>query len=244
MSLSVITITLNEAGNIGACLDSVKFADEIIVVDSGSTDDTVAICRQAGAKVFTREFAGYGPQKNFALEQATGDWILSVDADERVPAELRDEILAAKSCDGYRVARKNFVGDAWIRHGGWFPDYSVRLFRRGKGRFNERAVHEAVEVTGTVGTLRHALIHHTCRDFDEFARRQERYAGLAAEEMWKAGRRAGKLDLLLRPRLTFLKMYVARTGFLDGWNGLRLAALYARYTRRKYELLAARRRPL
>jgi glycosyltransferase involved in cell wall biosynthesis len=239
--LSVVIITRNEAANIRDCLESVRFADEIVVVDSGSTDDTVPICREFGARIFDHPFAGYGPQKNFGLDRASGDWILSVDADERVPDALREEILSAisssEACDGYFVARKNYFGDTWIRHGGWFPDYTLRLFRKEKGRFNERSVHESVQIVGKIGKFRTPLVHLTCRDFDEFARRQENYATLAAEELAKSGRTATDADIFLRPPLTFLKMFVLKGGFLDGGRGWKLAKLYARYTRRKYGLL-------
>ncbi|MBM3862109.1 MAG: glycosyltransferase family 2 protein [Verrucomicrobia bacterium] len=224
-----------------ACLESVRFADEIIVVDSESTDETAAICREMGVQVFERPFDGFGQQKNAGIDRATGQWILNVDADERVPetlrAEIRSVIALDHAADGYRVARRNYVGDIWIRHGGWYPDYTVRLFRRARGRFGERTVHEAVEVNGQVATLREALEHRTCRDFEEFARRQDRYAKLAAAEMAKRGRRATALDLWFRPSYTFLRSYLLRGGFLDGANGWKLACIYMRYTRSKYQCL-------
>lgn len=238
MKLSVIIITRNEAVNIRACLDSVRFADEIIVVDSESTDETPAICRELGAVVLTVPFRGYGHQKNRALDQAHGEWVLSVDADERVPFPLRDEILAAiasaNAADGYRVARRNYVGNVWIRHGGWYPDYTVRLFRRNCGRFSERHVHEAVELNGRTATLREALDHHACRDFGQFAKRQEAYARLAANDLARRGRRATMLDVWLRPLYTFARSFLLRGGFLDGVNSWKLACIYTRYTRHKY----------
>jgi glycosyltransferase involved in cell wall biosynthesis len=244
--LSVVIITRNEAANIRACLESVRFADEIVVVDTASTDGTPEICREFGAQVFDQPFLGYGPQKNFGIDRAAGEWSLNVDADERVSDSLREEIqaviAAADACDGYWIARQNYFGDTWIRHGGWFPDYNLRLFRKSKGRFNERSVHEAVQVNGSVGKLRAPLVHRTCRDFAEFAQRQERYAELAAAELAREGRRAGALDLWLRPPLTFLKMYLLKRGCFDGVKGFTLARLYARYTRRKYERLAQLRR--
>jgi glycosyltransferase involved in cell wall biosynthesis len=239
--VSVVMITLDAGDLIHKCLDSVTFADEIIVVDSGSKDATLDICRQYQAKIFERPFSGYGAQKNYAVEQASGEWVFVIDADERVPIELREEIAATvvdpDAADGYFVARKNYVGDKWIQFGGWYPDYSLRLFRRGKGRFNERAVHEAALVQGKVATLKHPLIHRTCRDFEEFHKRQMRYAELAAGQMAQEGKSAGVLDSLLRPPMTFLKMFVVKGGFLDGSAGWKLARLYARYTRRKYSLL-------
>jgi len=243
VKLSVIIIARNEAANLPACLESVRFADEIVLVDSESTDDTPAIARKLGAIVVTAPFRGYGPQKNLALDHARGDWVLSLDADERVPEMLRNEIIAVigrvDAADGYRVARRNYVGDIWIRHGGWYPDYTVRLFRRDRGRFAERSVHEAVEVEGRVATLREPLEHRACRDFEEFARRQERYAQLAAAEMAQHGRRATALDVWLRPAYTFIRSYLLRGGFLDGTNGWKLACIYTRYTYSKYRRLRA-----
>lgn len=239
--VSVVMITLNAAEVIRDCLQSVTFADEIIVVDSGSKDATLDICREYHAKIFDRPFSGYGEQKNYAVEQATGEWVFVLDADERVPRELREEIaatvVAPNAVDGYRVARKNYVGDKWIQFGGWFPDYSVRLFRRGKAQFNARAVHEAASVQGRVGTLKHPMIHHTCRDFAEFEQRQMRYAELAAKQMAQEGKSAGARDVLLRPPMTFLNRFFFKGGFLDGSAGWKLARLYSRYTRRKYEML-------
>jgi glycosyltransferase involved in cell wall biosynthesis len=215
-----------------------------VLVDSESTDDTPAIARKLGATVITAPFRGYGQQKNLALDHAHADWVLSVDADERVPELLREEILGAmasdNTADGYRVARRNYVGDIWIRHGGWYPDYTVRLFRRERGRFGERSVHEAVEVNGQVATLREPLEHRACRDFEEFARRQEHYAELAAAEMARHGRRANALDVWLRPAYTFIRSYLLRGGFLDGANGWKLACIYTRYTHSKYHRLRAR----
>jgi glycosyltransferase involved in cell wall biosynthesis len=234
-------ITLNAAETIRDCLESVTFADEIIVVDSGSTDATLDICREYHSKIFQHAFSGYGDQKQFAVQQATGEWVFVIDADERVPQALREEIAATvirpDAADGYLVARKNYVGDKWIQFGGWYPDYSVRLFRRGKAQFNARAVHEAATVLGNVGTLKHPRIHRTCRDFEEFERRQMRYAELAAGQMAQEGKSAGAFDVWLRPPMTFLKMFFFKGGVLDGSTGWKLARLYARYTRRKYELL-------
>lgn len=239
--LSVVIITRNEAANIRDCLASVRFADEIIVVDSESTDDTVAICREMSARVIVQPFAGFGQQKNAGIDRATGEWILNLDADERAPEALRDEIRSViaspNARDGYWIARQNYFGNQWVRHGGWWPDHTLRLFRRGRGRYNEHPVHAAVELNGTAGKLRHTLIHYTCRDFAVFADRQMRYAETIARALANEGCRAHAVDVALRPFFTFFKMYVLRAGFLDGAVGWKLAWLYARYTRRKYELL-------
>lgn len=239
--LSVIIITKNEEKNLPECLASARFADQIVVVDSNSTDATPAIASSFGAEVFTHEFQGYGPQKNVALDRANGDWVFSLDADERVPETLRDEICAVMqspiAADGYQVARRNHVGDEWIRHGGWYPDYVLRLFRREKGRFNERVVHESVHVKGKVAYLPSALLHYPCQDLMDFRARQMRYAQQSAGEMAQSGRRARWTDLHLRPWATFLRMYMLRAGFLDGATGWALARIYKDYTHAKYKEL-------
>ena len=232
--LSVVVITKDEAERVRACLESVAWADELVVVDAESTDKTAQIAREFTDRVYVRPWPGFAAQKNFGLEQATGDWTLSVDADEEVSQELRNEIeavLAASGpvCAGYRIPRRNLFWGRLIRHGGLYPDWQLRLFRRGRGRFVDRAVHESVEVEGEVGRLRAALVHRSYRDVADFLARADRYSTLAAEE-WLAGGRPARLrDLVLRPAGRFLSMYVAHAGFLDGWRGFLLAALYAYY---------------
>ncbi len=231
--LSAVVITLNEEDRLRACLESVAWADEIVVVDAESPDKTVQIAREFTERVVVRPWAGFAAQKNFALGLATGDWLLSLDADEEVSAELRDEIHALlrghATCDGYAVPRRNIFHDRWIRHGGLYPDWQIRLFRRGRARFRDREVHESVQVEGRVGRLRAALLHRSYRNVADFLARADRYSTLAAEEWRRGGRRARGRDLLLRPLGRFLGMYVLRLGFLDGWRGLLLATLYAYY---------------
>lgn len=232
--LSVVVITKDEAERVRACLESVAWADELVVVDAESTDKTAQIAREFTDHVYVRPWPGFAAQKNFGLEQATGDWILSVDADEEVSRELRDEIeavLAAPgaACAGYRIPRRNLFWGRFIRHGGLYPDWQLRLFRRGRGRFVDRAVHESVEVEGEVGRLRAALVHRSYRDVADFLARADRYSTLAAEEWLGSGRPARLRDLVLRPAGRFLSMYVVRAGFLDGWRGFLLAAFYAYY---------------
>lgn len=241
-SLSVVIITLNEEENIGGCLQSVAWADEIVVVDSGSTDRTVDICRKYTDKVFVEGWKGYGRQKNLAIERVKGGWILNVDADERVTPGLREEIedvLRGKRSgyDGFYIPRKNFFMGRWIKRCGWYPDYTLRLFKKGKGCFNERKVHEAVRVEGDTGYLKHPLEHYTYKGVSDYLRRMERYSSLAAEEMLKEGKKTGLFDLLIRPGLTFLKMYLLKLGFLEGYRGLILSGLYASYTFSKYARL-------
>lgn len=232
--LSAVVITKDEEERVRACLESVAWADEVVVVDAESTDKTAQIAREFTDHVYVRPWPGFAAQKNFGLEQATGDWTLSVDADEEVSRELREEIeavLAASgaACAGYRIPRRNLFWGRWVRHGGLYPDWQLRLFRRGRGRFVARAVHESVEVEGEVGRLRAALVHRSYRDVADFLARADRYSTLAAEEWLGSGRPARLSDLVLRPAGRFLSMYVVHAGFLDGWRGFLLAALYAYY---------------
>lgn len=242
MRLSVTVIALNEEANIVPCLESVRFADEIVVVvDSGSTDRTLELARKFNGRIFTIDWQGFAGTKNFALAQAQGDWVLSLDADERVPPGLQEEILGVVKAGGplaaYKIPRKNYVGGRWIKHLGWYPDYTLRLFRRGQGRFRERQVHEEVEVAGPVGFLHTPLEHFSYNNLEEYAARQDRYARLAAQEMRQAGRRPRPGELLWRPALTFLKLFVWKRGFLEGALGLQLSLQASRYNFLKYHYL-------
>ena len=231
--LSVTVITWNEEARLRRCLESVAWADEIIVVDAESTDKTVTIAREFTDHVVLRPWDGFAPQKNAAIDRATGDFILSVDADEEVSGELRDairEVLASSPvADGYAVPRRNMFWGRWVRHGRLYPDWQIRLFRRDAGRFVDREVHESVEVKGAVSRLDGALVHESYRDVADFLERTNRYTTLAAEEWVRSGRPIGVRDLTLRPLGRFLSMYVVHAGFLDGWRGFLLATLYAYY---------------
>ncbi len=231
--LSVTIIAWNEEERLRACLESVSWADEIVVVDAESSDKTVQLAREFTDRVWVRPWPGFAVQKNFALEQATGDWVLSLDADERVTPELGDRIKAIVRddgpADGYLIPRRNLFWGAWVRHGGLYPDYQLRLFRRGAGRFVEDAVHESVRVTGRVETLAEALLHQSYRDLEDFVRRSNRYSTLAAQDWLRRGRRVGVPGLIMKPLGRFFSMYIIRRGFLDGWRGLLLAVLYAEY---------------
>ncbi len=229
MKLSVIIITKNEAAHIGGCLDSVAFADECIVLDSGSTDDTCAIARARGARVeISPDWPGFGPQKNRALDLATGDWVLSIDADERVTPELAQAIghaLQAPDAEAYRIARlSNFCG-RWIRHSGWWPDHVVRLFRRGAGRFTEVAVHERVVVQGRTGTLAGHFLHYPYASLEALIDKLNRYSTDAAQSAYARGRRTGIMGPFGHGFWTFVRIYLLRRGFLDGWQGLILAGM-------------------
>jgi glycosyltransferase involved in cell wall biosynthesis len=230
---SAVVITRNEEHRLGTCLASLAWTDEIVVVDAESSDATVDIARQFTNRVIVRPWPGFAAQKNFAAGHARGDWILSVDADEEVSAELRGEIQGVLDgrppVAGYAVPRRNIFWGRWIRHGGLYPDWQVRLFQRGRGRFIERAVHEAVEVNGEVRRLGAPLVHRSYESIAEFLERANRYSSLAADDLVRHGGRVGLAQLGLRPLGRFLSMYVLKRGFLDGTPGLLLAALYAYY---------------
>jgi glycosyltransferase involved in cell wall biosynthesis len=236
--ISVAIITQNEERNIRGCLESVRWADEIVVVDNGSTDRTQAICREYGARVFQEDWKGYSGQKNSAIEKARNEWVLSLDADERILPELLREMERNldedPSVDGYWIPRKNFFLGRWIRRCGWYPDLNLRLFRKSRGRFGERAVHERVEIQGRTVTLSNPLIHETYRSLSDFFQRMDRYSTLAAEEMQRAGRKFRWVDAFFRPPFTFLQMYLLRAGFLEGYSGWLLSVLYSFYTFAKY----------
>ncbi len=239
--LSVTIITQNEEANIRRTLESVQWADEIILLDSGSTDRTVGICREFTDRVFHQDWLGFGKQKNAAIDKATGDWVLSLDADEPVEKELAAEIRTIMTSpdpnDGYRVPRKTFFLGKWIKHGGWYPDHNLRLFQKGKGRFEERAVHEAVKVNGTVGTTRHAILHYAYPDLASYLASINKYSSLAVEVMAEKGipaRRTTWLNIVFRPLFTFLFKYVIRLGFLDGKHGLMINLFHAYYVFAKY----------
>jgi glycosyltransferase involved in cell wall biosynthesis len=231
--LSVTVITLNEEERLRACLESVVWADEIVVVDAGSHDKTVAIAREFTDRVLFHGWSGYGAQKNVAIEQCSGEWILSLDADERVTEALRAEIAATLARSpveaGFRIPRRNVFQGRWMRHGGLYPDWQLRLFRRGRGRFAERAVHESVMVEGATGHLRAALVHESYRSLGDAVARLNRYSDLAAVDLAARERGGALVDILLRPAWRFVAMYLLRAGFLDGWRGLVLATLYAHY---------------
>jgi len=239
--ISVAIITYNEEKNIRGALESVRWADEIVVVDALSKDRTVQICREYTDKVFSVEWLGFSGQKNRAISLTTQPWVLMIDADERVTQPLRVEIRTLLRGDtsvaGYYIPRKNFFSNRWIKHGGWWPDYTLRLFRRERGRIEDREVHEAIRVDGEVGYLKNPLEHYTYRDVSDFLKRMERYADLAAKELHKRNRQATILDLILRPPATFLRMFILQMGILDGIYGIILAWLYSIYTYKKYSKL-------
>lgn len=241
--VSVTIITKNEAAHIEACLASVAWADDILVVDSHSTDDTVARASRAGARVILRDWPGYAAQKNFAASEARHDWILSIDADERVTPDLAREIQALnppEAQSGYRVPRVTWHLGRWWKTTDWYPDFQLRLYDRRRARWTVRKVHESVEADGPVGTLTHDLQHYAYRDISHHLATMDRYTTLAADEMFEAGRRAGLVDLALHPPAAFLRNYVLRRGCLDGTAGLIVSAMNAHYVFLKFAKLWAR----
>jgi len=241
-SLSVIILTLNEEANIRECLKSVKWASQILVVDSESTDSTVAIARGCGATVLNIPWEGYGATKNRALEQASGDWVLWLDADERVTEELSREIQELLRTEtgefaGFAVARRAYFLGRWIRHARWYPGRVTRLFRKGKGKFTEPGVHEGLEIEGETGVLQNDLIHFTDPNLHHYFVKLNRYTTLAAEDLQKRGKRFRASDLLVHPVFTFFKMYVLQQGFRDGIQGFILCALSGCYVFAKYSKL-------
>lgn len=233
-------ITLNEAAHIEAALRSLSFADEIVVVDSGSTDETTAIARRFTDKVFTRDWPGYAAQKNFAAAQASHDWIFSLDADERVSEPLADEIRAlgpGTTFAGYRIPRVTFHLGRWLRSTDWYPDYQLRLYDRRRARWAGRLVHESVTADGPVDRLSGEILHYAYRDLAHHLQTMDRYTTLAARQMFEDGRRAGWWDLALHPPAAFLRNYLLRGGFRDGVPGLIVSAMNARYVGLKWAKL-------
>jgi glycosyltransferase involved in cell wall biosynthesis len=229
--VTVTIITLDEADHIAAAIDSVAWADEVIVVDSGSADDTVAIARAKGARTEVRAWTGYVDQKNFAAGLASHDWVFSLDADERVTAALAREVRAVLTGEppvaGYRVPRVTYHLGRWIRTTDFYPDYQTRLYDRRRARWQGRHVHESVTVQGPSGRLASELEHLSYRDLSDHLDRINSYSSLAARQMHEGGRRAGPFDLLVHPPAAFVRNYVLRRGFLDGAAGLTLSIVNA-----------------
>lgn len=232
--ISATIICRDEEAKIGRALQSLKeVADEIVVVDSGSADSTEEICRRYTDRFIYREWEGYRSQKQFATDSAKFDWVLSIDADEVVSDRLGQEILAWKRetggqpFDGYLIARKTFFMGRWIEHTTWYPDWQLRLFRRSKGIWKGRRVHESFQSEGAVGKFREHLEHYTYSSVSEYLQQLERFSALAAADYHDNGRRAGWKELALLPPLTFLNNFLLRRGFLDGVPGLSASALSA-----------------
>lgn len=221
--LSAVVITKNEEANIEACLESVSWADEIVVVDSGSTDRTVELARKYTDNVFVEKWRGQGHQKNRAVELARGPWILSIDADERVPPELAEEIrnaVAQGRSEAFAMRRKNFYRRQWIRHCGWWPDWVKRLFRKDRARFSSDVIHDSLQVASAVGKLKHPLEHHSFKSPEDFLNRARTYAVHQSREMHAQGRKASVWTAVSHGLFALVHTYIVRLGFLDGAAGM------------------------
>jgi len=238
LPVSVVIVTHNEERNIREAFQSIKGAAEIVVIDAFSTDKTLDICREYTDKIYQKEWQGYAKQKQTGIEHASSKWVFILDSDERFTDSLWKEIEAIVSSDdkysGYYVPRKNFFLGTWISHGGWWPDYTLRLFLREKAFMQERSVHEKVIVQGGAGYLTNHLEHYTYRTVSEYIKKMDIYSTLSAQELKEKGVRPGALKLVVHPLFTFFKMYFFRSGFMDGTYGLALAVLYSYYTFLKY----------
>jgi len=237
--LSVILITFNEAHNLAECLTSLQgLADEIVIVDNGSRDGTLDIAAQFGARVVrTDDWPGFGPQKNRALDVARCDWVLSIDADERVTPALAQEIQAVIAQDAaraYEIPRLSWYCGRFMRHSGWYPDPVLRLFRRGRARFTDDLVHERLVAQDPVQRLSHDLLHYSFLDFSQVLAKVDRYSTASAQQMFDKGRRASPAGALVRGAWAFVRTYVLRAGFLDGPQGLALAISNAQGTYYRY----------
>lgn len=239
--VTAVLITLNAAGHIRPCLASLAFCAEIVVVDSGSTDGTCEIARAHGARVITREWLGFGRQKQYAVEQAGHDWVLCIDADERVSEPLAASIRSAidsPSATVYRMARCNRFLGRWLRHGEGYPDWSARLFDRRAARWSDDPVHEKVLYAVTPGTLEGDLMHESAESLRDYLDKQNRYTTLAARHLFEGGRTASTLQMIASPLVRFAKFYVFRLGFLDGLPGLAHTVIGCMNSFLKYAKLA------
>jgi glycosyltransferase involved in cell wall biosynthesis len=246
MKITATIITLDEAENIRAACESVSWADEILVIDSESADNTRDLAAQAGARVLINPWPGFSKQKQFAVENATYDWIFSLDADERVSPELRvsiEELDDRDVADGYRVARRAFYLDRWIRGGGWYPDYQLRLFNRTRGHWRDRVIHESVVMAGgaRVETLRGDLLHYSMRDPEHHRQMiEQRYAPLGAEQMFREGKRTSALQSSIAGPAAFIRSFILKGGFRDGRAGLTVARMAAYHAALKHSMLRER----
>jgi len=255
MTLSVCVICRNEEPNIRRCLEGATWTDEIIVVDSMSRDKTVEIAREYTDKVYQKAWPGYVDQKNFAISKAHGSWILSVDADEEITATLRDEILGEikkdDTKDGYRIPRRSFYQGRWINHSGYYPDRQLRLFRRERGHWTGRRVHERVDIQGSIGDLKEDLLHYPYKGIiSGQLQTVNSFSSLIAEDMHERGKHYHIVLLLLRPTFKFLEVYFLKLGFLDGLAGFIIAvtsayAMFVRYVKlRELETSFEKKKPL
>lgn len=242
LPLSAVLVTRNAASQLPTCLASLAFCEDIVVIDSGSSDETIAVAERQGARVIHQDWLGFGPQKQFAVAQARHDWVLCVDADERVSEPLRASIeaaLARPKFNAYRFPRRNRFMGRYLRHGEGYPDWSLRLFDRRHARWSDDAVHEKVLSDAPAGELVGDLLHDSAETFGAYLAKQDRYTTLAAEAALAAGRRATIAHLLLSPLVRFFKFYIFRLGFLDGFPGLTHILIGCRNSYMKYAKMRA-----
>ena len=246
MKISATIITFNEAANIGEACKSLTWADEIVVIDSGSTDETRKIAEDCGARVIARDWPGFAAQKQFAIEQAAHDWVFSLDADERVSNELKAEIAKlrelpeAKLADGYRIPRRSYYQGRWIKGGGWYPDLQLRLFRKSRGRWEPRHIHESVKLDSgaRVEKLAGDILHYSVRDAAHHHRMiGERYAPLAAQQMFEEGRQTSAMKIATAAPAAFIRSYLLKGGFRDGLAGISIASFAAHHAFLKHVIL-------
>jgi len=240
--ISGCIIAMDEADRIRDCLASLEFCDELLVVDSHSKDTTRELAAAAGARVIERDWPGHVAQKEFTIRAARHDWVLCVDADERISPELRAEILALRDAGfpghaGWRFPRLSSYLGHWMRRGGWYPDRQLRLFDRRRGHWGGHDPHDRVELEGSAGTLRGNLLHHPYRSFAEHLRTIDKYTTIMAEGLHKRGKRARSVDLVVRPLARFVRYYILKLGFLEGWRGFLQACLAFHYGQLKYAKL-------
>jgi glycosyltransferase involved in cell wall biosynthesis len=241
-TISAIVVCFNEEDRIQECLESLSWCDELVVVDSYSTDRTPEICRRYTERFVQRPWAGYRDQKAYAHSQTTNEWVLLVDADERVPAPLQQEILQtlaadAGRCAAYAVPRLVFYLGRWWRRGGWYPDYDVRLFKRERAKWGGDEPHERILVDGPVGRLRHALHHYSYRSMEDHLQRINRFTSISSKELKTGGERWRLRDALFRPGARFFYSYLVKRGFLEGFGGFYVAVTAAVYVFLKYAKL-------
>ena len=239
--LSVAIITKNEEKNIERCIDSVSFADEIVIVDHFSLDNTAELAESLGAVIYSRDWNGYGPAKQEAVNLASGKWILSLDADEAVSLELAEQIkrVIAEDNDitGYYIRRKTKFLGKWIHHCGWYPDYILRLFRKESGNFSDDIIHEKVVLKGNASRLNGEILHYCYQTLEQYLKKSNGYTTEGAKQAFKKGKRAGLFDLTIRPIISFISHYIFKAGFLDGIEGLIISALSAQAVFHKYAKL-------